>query len=189
MARKIKFIEQHEKTVEEVFEDFVIAQTAEGLAEVTLRNYHNHLHSMSKHLDIQKPMEELTRTDLDLMIVSMRKAGLAHNTISSYCRVFRTFLNWCDRQGICSLSMPKIKDKETVKETYSDEELERLLKKPGKNCDFTEYQNWVIINFLMNSGCRASTIRNIQNQDVDLDSRQIIFRHTKNGKPPGSSSV
>ena len=79
--------------------------------------------------------------------------------------------------------MPKIKDKETVKETYSDEELERLLKKPKSNCDFTEYRNWVMVNFLMNCGCRASTIRNIQNGDVDLSARQIIFRHTKNGKP------
>ena len=34
----------------------------------------------------------------------------------------------------------------------------------------------------MNCGCRASTVRNIQNRDVDLKARQIIFRHNKNGK-------
>ena len=78
--------------------------------------------------------------------------------------------------------MPHIKDKETVKETYTDEELTLLLKKPGKNCDFTEYRNWVIVNFLMNSGCRAATIRNIQNRDVDMEARQVILRHNKNGK-------
>ncbi len=183
MGRKIKFVEHHETTIEEVFNDFVISQTAEGLADTTLRTYRTHIHSISKHIDIQKPIDELTRDDLDQMIVSMRNAGLAHNSISAYCRVFRTFLNWCDKRDICSVSMPHFKDKETVKETYSDDELEQLLKKPGRNCDFTEYRNWVIINFLMNSGCRASTIRNIQNQDVDLAARQIIFRHTKNGKP------
>ena len=78
--------------------------------------------------------------------------------------------------------MPHIKDKETVKEAYTDEELTMLLKKPGKNCDFTEYRNWVIVNFLMNSGCRAATIRNIQNRDVDMEARQVILRHNKNGK-------
>lgn len=78
--------------------------------------------------------------------------------------------------------MPHIKDKETVKETYTDEELTMLLKKPAKNCDFTEYRNWVIVNFLMNSGCRAATIRNIQNRDVDMEARQVILRHNKNGK-------
>jgi integrase/recombinase XerD len=38
------------------------------------------------------------------------------------------------------------------------------------------------VNFLLNSGCRAATVRNIQNQDVDLGRRQIVLRHTKNGK-------
>jgi integrase/recombinase XerD len=75
-----------------------------------------------------------------------------------------------------------MKDKDTVKETYTDEELALLLKKPGRDCDFCEYRNWVIINFLLNSGCRAATVRNIQNRDVDLGARQITLRHNKNGK-------
>ena len=78
--------------------------------------------------------------------------------------------------------LPNIKDKETVKEAYTDEELLALLKRPKKNCSFCEYRNWVIVNFLMNSGCRSCSIRNIQNCDVDLDTRQIILRHNKNGK-------
>ena len=75
-----------------------------------------------------------------------------------------------------------MKEKETVKETYTDEELARLLKKPGRDCGFCEYRAWVIVNFLLNSGCRAATVRNIQNRDVDLQARQIILRHTKVGK-------
>ena len=116
------------------------------------------------------------------MIVSMRNAGLAHNTISSYCRVLRTFLNWCKRNGMKVPELPNIKDKETVKESYTDEELLVLLKRPPKNCTFCEFRNWVIVNFLMNCGCRSSSIRNIQNRDVDLETRQIILRHNKNGK-------
>lgn len=80
------------------------------------------------------------------------------------------------------MEMPKISDKEVVKETYSDEELMLLLKKPDKDCTFNEYRTWVIINLLLNNGCRAASIRSIQIQDVDLENRQIILRHTKNGK-------
>ena len=72
----------------------------------------------------------------------------------------------------------KFKSANSVK----DEELLILLKKPEKKCDFTEYRNWVIINYLLNAGCRAATVRNIQNQDVDLENRQVVFRHNKNGK-------
>jgi integrase/recombinase XerD len=38
------------------------------------------------------------------------------------------------------------------------------------------------VNFLINSGCRAGTIRNIQNRDVSLPDKRVIYRHTKTGK-------
>ena len=95
MARKITFHGQFRKSVEEVFEDFIMSQTARGLTNITISTYRNHIRSISNHLDIKKSMDALTRKDLEAMIVSMRVAGLAHNSIASYCRVFRTFLNWC----------------------------------------------------------------------------------------------
>lgn len=182
MARKITMNASSYKSVAEVFEDFVISQTAQGLSPVTLTNYCHHFHSISRHLDTSQSMDTLTKSKLEAMVVSMRQSGLAHNSISSYCRVLRTFLGWCEREGMTVPPMPHIKDKETVKESYTDEELEAILKRPNKNCSFCEYRNWVVVNFLMNCGCRASTVRNIQNRDVDLDTRQIIFRHNKNGK-------
>jgi integrase/recombinase XerD len=182
MAKRITMNGQSRKPLAEVFDEFVISQTAQGLSETTLLNYRHHLHSISNHLDIQKSMESLSRKDLEAMVVSMRKSGLAHNSISSYCRVLRTFLNWCKRNGINVPDLPNIKDKETVKETYTDEELIALLKRPKKDCSFCEFRNWAIVNFLMNSGCRSSTVRNIQNRDVDLGARHIILRHNKNGK-------
>ena len=170
------------KRIEEIFEDFVVSQTAQGLSEVTLANYRHHLHSISLHLDICKPMDTLMRRDLEEMVVSMRRKGLAHNSISSYCRVLRTFLNWCRRNGIDAPEMPNIHDKETVKEAYTDEELLVLLKRPQGDCSFCEYRNWVIVNFLMNSGCRSATVRNIHNCDVDLDAHHVVLRHNKNGR-------
>lgn len=182
MARKITMGGQSRKSVAEVFDDFVVSQTAQGLSDITIATYRHHIHSISNHLDIQKPLEALTRKDLEAMVVSMRASGLAHNSISSYCRVFRTFSNWCQRAGLNIPELPKIKDRETVKEAYTDAELLALLKRPKKDCSFCEYRNWVIVNFLMNSGCRSSSVRNIQNCDVDLDTRQVILRHNKNGK-------
>lgn len=181
MAR-IKMFAQSEQTMEEVFQNFILAKTAAGVSDITIRNYHQQLHNISKHLDIQKSMEQLSKRDFEDMIVSMRESGLAHNSIATYTRVLRTFLNWCHAEGIINISIPKIKDKETIKETYSDDELHLLLKKPKSDFSFTEYRNWVIVNFLLNSGCRAATVRNIQNRDVDLGARQIVFRHTKTGK-------
>ena len=95
MARKITLNGQFHKPIEEVFDDFVVSQTAQGLSEITLATYHHHLRSISNHLDIQKPLEALTRKDLEGMVVSMRVAGLAHNSISSYNSLpWRVLLYW-----------------------------------------------------------------------------------------------
>ncbi len=183
MARKRLFVDTlSENTIRQIWDLYTASQTAKGVSDITLRNYKQQLHSISKYLDIEQSIDDLTKHDLNSMVVEMRKKGLAYNTVATYVRRMRAFLNWCNREGYCSLTMANIKEHDTVKETYSDTELSLLLKKPKKDCDFCEYRSWVIVNFLLNSGCRAATVRNIQNKDVDLDARQVVFRHTKNKK-------
>ena len=183
MSKKlIKMNTRKEKVFSEVWKEFITSQTAKGVSETSIKNYHQVLHNISKYFDIETPMEKLTKSKLEEMVVKMRKTTLAHNTIATYVRVVQTFLNWCRAENIVSVEAPKIKEKETVKETYSDEELDLLLRRPSADCKFCEYRNWVIVNFLMNSGCRAATVRNIQNRDVSLADNQVVFRHTKNGK-------
>ena len=183
MSRKRLFVNRNSgKRFEEIFDAFVVAKTAKGVSDITIRNYHQNLHNISLHFDITMPFDALTKEHLDQMVVSMRQAGLAHNTIATYVRLLRSFLNWANQERLTTVMIPNMKEKDTIKETYTDEELDRLLKKPDKNCDFCEYRSWTIVNFLLNSGCRAATVRNIQNRDVDLHARHITLRHTKTGK-------
>ena len=94
---------------------------------------------------------------------SMRDASLSPNSINSYTRTLKSFFSWCNEQGITRLNIPLYKVEETVKETYSDAELAALLKKPDiRKTTFAEYRDWVIINFLLNCGSRAATVRAIQ---------------------------
>ena len=115
------------------------------------------------------------------MIAKMREAKLSPNTIASYVRVLKAFLSWAREEGLCDVRISNYKTEETIKETYTDHELALLLKKPNiKTTNFCEYRTWVIINFLMNSGARASTIRSILIGDVDLEnkmSRSFDPRH------------
>ena len=182
LKKKIAMNTRKEKTFSEVYGEFIISQTAKGISDATICKYHQVLHNISKYFNIEIPLTNLTKSNLDEMVVKMRSAALAHNSIATYVNVVKTFLNWCKAEKIVSVDVPKIKEKETVKETYTDEELDLLLRRPSADCQFCEYRNWVIINFLLNSGCRAATIRNIQNRDVSLADNQVIFRHTKNGR-------
>ena len=42
------------QSVAEVYQDFILAKTAEGVSDITIRNYHQHLHNISKYLDIEQ---------------------------------------------------------------------------------------------------------------------------------------
>lgn len=68
MARKITMNTSSNKTVAEVFSDFVISQTAKDLAEATLTNYRHHFHSISKYFDIEQPMDALTKSKLETRV-------------------------------------------------------------------------------------------------------------------------
>ena len=166
------------------FDRFLLTKRADGIKTKTIATYSQHFHAISKHLDTDQEITEITSTDLKLMIVSMQNSGLSPNSIKSYSITLKAFLSWCNTEGITDLNMKKYKGEDTIKETYTDEELKVLLQKPNmRKCTFAEYRSWVIVNFLINSGSRAATIRNIQNRDVDLQNNIIYARHTKNGKP------
>jgi integrase/recombinase XerD len=170
-------------TMEENFDDFLLVKKAMGLSEKTLKTYKEHLKAIGKHLPIDKSMDLIEKSDLENMISSMRDIGLSPNSIQSYTRTLKSFFSWCNEEGISNLNMSRYRAQETIKDTYSDYELNLLLKKPNmRKCKFSEYRNWVIINLLLNNGCRASSIRNILNKDVDLNNNVIYLRHTKNKK-------
>lgn len=167
----------------ETYERFLLTKRANGVKTKTIETYSQHFHAISKHLDITQEVAEMSATDLKEMVVSMQESGLSPNSIKSYTITLKAFLSWCNTEGITTLNMAKYKGEETIKETYTDEELTALLQKPNmKKCSFAEYRSWVIVNLLVNCGCRAATIRYIEIRDVDLASHIIYARHTKNGK-------
>lgn len=183
MKKTAKITMTMRETAAETFERFLLTKHSNGVKAKTIATYSQHFHAISKHLDVSQEITKLTAADLRDMVSSMRDSGLAPNSIKSYTITMKAFLSWCNSEGITMLNMAKYKGEETIKETYSDEELAVLLQKPNtRKCSFVEYRCWVIVNLLVNCGCRAATIRSIQNRDVDLASHIIYARHTKNRK-------
>ena len=54
MGRKITMNGHIGQSVAEVYQGFILAKTAEGVSDITIRNYHQHLHNISKYLDIEQ---------------------------------------------------------------------------------------------------------------------------------------
>ena len=108
MARKKIFVDTlRENTIEQFWEMYTASQTAKGVSDITLRNYKQHLHSISKYLDIRLSIVDLSKNDLDTMVVQMRQSGMAINTVATYVRRMRAFLNWCNREGCLPVGLDR----------------------------------------------------------------------------------
>ena len=118
----------------EEFKRFLLSKKAQGLSEKTLATYQQHFSAIGKHLNTNSLIDDLTKQDLEKMISSMRDAGLSSSSIRSYTATLKSFFSWCREEEIIFLNIPLYKAEETIKETYSDGELEILLKKPNLRC-------------------------------------------------------
>ena len=105
------------KTMKEFFDDFIIAKKAQGVTDKTISSYLSQFGAVSRHLDIAAPIEQITKSDLERMVASMRNSNLATNTISTFVRILRVFFSWCNEEGITNLNMKAYKSEETIKET------------------------------------------------------------------------
>ena len=87
MARKKIFVDSiKENTIRQVWDLYTASQAAKGVSDITLRNYKQHLHAISKYLDIDSPIVDLSKTDLDLIVVEMRQSGIADfQTVCKKC--------------------------------------------------------------------------------------------------------
>lgn len=55
MARKKLFVDGDiANTIHQVWDLYTTSQAAKGVSDITLRNYKQHLHSISKYLDIER---------------------------------------------------------------------------------------------------------------------------------------
>ena len=109
-----------------------------------------------------------------------------HNDVSinAYLRDFITTMHFLMREGyVPQFRMQAIKVDRSGVETYSEPELTALLKKPNiKKCSFTEYQCWVITNFLFSTAVRQRSLMHIRVKDLDFDNNVVYVTVTKNRK-------
>ena len=105
-------------TMEEAFENFLFAKSAQGVTERTIKGYKSHFHCISKHLDTSIELSLLKIESIHKMIASMRASNVSQNTIASYVRVLKAFLRWARDEGLCNVTVSTYKTEETIKERF-----------------------------------------------------------------------
>ncbi|MBQ2916005.1 MAG: tyrosine-type recombinase/integrase [Clostridia bacterium] len=172
-------------TLEECFADYMAKCRARNLSDKTLEIYEVRFSVFQKYLNGKelKP-SEIDQDVIDGFILYLQKRGCNDITVQSYIRDIRAFFYYLMNNAFTpeyKIKLPKADKK--IKETYTDEELKKLLKKPNlKRCEFNEYKTWVFSNYLLATGNRISTVLNLQIRDLDFDNNVIQLNKMKNRK-------
>ena len=157
---------------------------ARNLREGTIRHYKQSYTQFYKYFDADMPIGELDKVAFDNYVIYLRETIKNDVSINSYLRDLITTLHFLMDGGYVErYKMQSIKVDKTPVETYTEEELEKLCRKPDlKKCSFAEYQSWVMTNFLLATGVRQRSLNNIKIKDLDLENAIVTLTVTKNRK-------
>lgn len=177
-------MEQNFLTLEEGCNKYLDNCRARNLREGTINHYKQSYTQFYKFFGKDMLISNIDESVYQKYVVFLRETLHNDVSINAYLRDFITTMHFLMREGyLPHFRMQAIKVDRTNVETYSEEELFALLKKPNiKKCSFTEYQCWVMTNFLFSTAVRQRSLMHIRIKDVDFDNNVVHVTVTKNRK-------
>ena len=138
--KKLKILSQTENSlIENAIENYLDSCEIRGLSPRTTKNYQKTLDVFFAYL---KSKNIIYLNDLNIQVIEnyikfRQEAGLKDTTINFDIRNIRTFVIWCEeRELVNHIKIREIKIDAPIKETYTQEELKILLRKPSKPKNF-----------------------------------------------------
>ena len=192
MARiKIQMKNNKKKTFDEAYEEFLRYCKVRNLRPATIKHYEDIVsYSFYKFLDYKFKTYKVETKSInfrlveDYIIYCKEETNVKDITINTNLIGIRTILYYFMKLGYTEeFKITPLKIDKPIVETYTDIELKILLERPNMDkCNFLQYRNWVIVNFLIATGCRLTTLLNARMCDLDFENELITYKHTKNRK-------
>lgn len=169
--QKYEVVEAADENKEGVdyIELFLSAKRIEGRSEKTLSYYRNTVDKITAK--IGKSVRRITTDDLRTYLSEYQKEKNSSKvTIDNIRRILSTFFGWLEDEDYIIKSpvrrIHKVKTGKTIKETYTDEELELM----RDNC--TENRDLAIIDMLASTGMRIGEMVLLNRDDVNFTERE-----------------
>lgn len=150
---------------------FVSAKRVEGCSEKTLHYYSQTIKSVIDF--IGKEIPHITTEDLRHYITSYQEDRKSSKvTIDNIRRILSSFFAWLEDEDYIVKSpvrrIHKVKSAITIKETYTDENLEQM----RDNCD--ELRDLALIDILASTGMRIGELVLLNREDINFEERECI---------------
>ena len=152
-------------------EMFLMAKRIEGCSERTIAYYKVTAEKMLSN--ITKPLRKMTTEDLrSYLSFYQSQNGCSKITVDNVRRNLSSFFSWLAEEDHILKSpirrIHKIKSKTTVKETITDENIEKL----RDGC--VEVRDLAIIDLLYSTGIRVGELVNLDIEDINFEERECI---------------
>lgn len=183
--KKMKMMRENSLSFEQGCELYLNNCRERNLRQGTINHYRQSYVQFYKFFDRDMPVKDISEDDYKAYILHLRSYIDNDRSINSYLRDFMTTMHFLMNEGYVEFfPMKSIKVDDAPVETYTDDELRRLLKKPNlRKCTFAEYRNWVITNLFFSTGIRQRSLLYLKVKDIDFDNQLLHVNVTKNRKP------
>lgn len=156
-------------------EEFLLAKQAMNSSVYSLYAYKSIMKDFIAYIEECKIKTTLSLNQhlLDEYSVRLIKKNISGKTILNRAKVINQFMKFCGK----NLKMKKVKFDESRKPALSVQEIKKLIQS-------TKYDNpiSVLCYFLLATGARSRTVRNIKVSDIDFETGFINFITTKTRK-------
>lgn len=150
---------------------FLDAKKIEGCSERTLRYYGTTIEKLL--INVTTPIRKMTTEEIRHYLVDYQKINNCSKvTVDNVRRNISSFFSWLEEEDYILKSpmkrIHKIKTKQQVKETISDEAIEQL----RDHCKCT--RDLAIIDLLYSTGIRVGELVNLNIDDIDFEARECV---------------
>lgn len=168
-----KYIEdktdKDEISSQELLQKFLEAKRIEGCSEKTLIYYQNTINRMLA--GIGKEVTHIMTEDLRSYLTDYQKQNnLSRVTIDNVRRILSSFFSWLEDEEYLIKSpirrIHKVKTTSNIKDTYSDEDLEKM----RDSCE--EKRDLALIDIMASTGMRVGELVQLNQSDIDFNERE-----------------
>lgn len=164
-------LEKQNISNEDFMQMFFAAKQIEGCSSRTIKFYKTTLEAMFAQIETE--VRKITTEEMREYLSEYQKRNNCSNvTIDNVRRNISSFFSWLEEEDYILKSpmkrIHKIKTKKVVKNTISDEAIEKL----RDGCKTT--RDKAIIDLLYSTGMRVGELVNLNIDDIDLEGRECV---------------
>lgn len=168
-------------SLEEAFDEWLCFCKDRGLSNGSIASYREKVELFLKYtdVDVEDLDNEIVYEFRDWLKTHRNFNDVSTNTTFRTINVFFKFIH--DEYQVPLFHLDYVRETKKIKQIFSSDDIRKLLRQPNlDSCTYSELRDWCIVNIVLNTGVRASSIVNVKIGDIDFKAKTIHFRHMKN---------